>query len=234
MAEPAPATREADARGADEDEDEDAEPRLPAQVPETAFFFGAVVLSDSVRRFARGVQDAMVREYALPERARVNVLDDLHITLVPSMYPRSRAAEVRGALVGAVADARCEPFDVRLVGVATFGDAVVWGVPAFQPSHAPHAMQRAFGRRWLGPPPAKERARWTPHATLLKTKRVPRDPGTGRKPRLLVDTDKYSRVFLEQPDEHVRCRVSAVQLLISCGTPQYVRVGPPVPLFGAQ
>jgi len=203
---------------------------LPAHVPELAFFFGAILFSEPVRRFAQRMQDAIVFEHDFPDGARVNVLEDLHITLVPSVFPRSRAAFVRDALVRAVQDSRCEPFQVRLVGTAAFGRSVIWAAPSFDPPRAPAAMQLTFLRRWFGQE-ARQRPPWTPHATLLKTKRLPGRAGKGEKPALAVDHGKYSRSFRSQPDADVRCLVTSVQLLISCGTPSYVRVGPPVPLF---
>ena len=122
------------------------------------------------------VQNAIVSSFNLPDRARVNVTDDLHVTLL--VLNLQNQEEERRVLDTLEATKHVGPAHRVLFGadsIGRFRDQVIWARPQFADLDD---RDRLEAWRLLLFERLKDFVKdgsrsWTPHATIIKTKAVP-------------------------------------------------------------
>jgi hypothetical protein len=135
--------------------------------------FLCLLLSDNVKMTStmQRVQDEIVENFSLPQYARVNVLNDLHVS-ISILSLKSREEE--SLVLSIVEQTRMDGLNkvsMGLTGISRFRSDVVWGKPSFRYIEEYRAMQE--WRRVLNN--ALEEyvidgvRPWVPHATIMKT-----------------------------------------------------------------
>jgi 2'-5' RNA ligase len=200
-------------------------PRRPPRKMVTHFLCLLMSDNEDLTSKVRTIQDDIVNRFGLPDRARVNVKDDLHISLLVLNLP---SKEDESRVLSVLENTRqFGPSRIR-VGIDTinrFGDSVLWARPRFAElcEHANLAQWRSELSEHLVEFVCDAKRDWHPHATILKTKAV-RSP----KPILSEEMASHGHNILQAigANEGV-CDVTGLSLL-SCAKSSdgaYLRCG---------
>jgi 2'-5' RNA ligase len=170
-------------------------------------------------------QDVVIKDFQLPARVRVNVMNDLHVT-VTLLSLSSAEAEARALQIFEALKHLGPPrsIDIGVHGIDRFGESVLWARPVFPNGGQFRSLLewRKAANRELKDLILHDRRPFIPHATIAKTSRL----GRGAKTAAITD-DIVKAANALLPEPFPPQRVSSLTLL-SCrkdSDGRYIRCG---------
>ena len=120
------------------------------------------------------IQDTIIEKHGLPKGIKVNVKDDLHITLMTLSLDSEEAENLVLDAVRRTKESGPSSLSIGMSGISNFGTRVMWARPAFpnQDEFLKMSAWRELVLESMRDLCCDSDRDWSPHATIMKTSKL--------------------------------------------------------------